>query len=252
MRCNHASDREREYVENAIRGGLSALGFSDHAPYVFEGEYYSSFRMKPRELDDYVYTISRLKREYAGDIEIFIGLEAEYYPRFFDKFIELIRPYPIEYLLLGQHFMQNELDGEPVGVYSADERKLRDYVSQVSEGLSSGAFTYFAHPDMFNFAGDERVYAREMRTLLENAKRADVPLEINLLGIRARREYPRESFWRIAGEVGNQVVFGSDAHAAADVCDQASYKIAMGMVNKYNLRYIDAPVFKRPCGEASE
>ena len=34
-RCNHAIGEDREYVENAIQGGLETLGFADHAPYVF-------------------------------------------------------------------------------------------------------------------------------------------------------------------------------------------------------------------------
>ena len=64
FRCNHATGTEREYIENAIRGGMRVYGFSDHSPYVFEGDYYSGFRMKPDMLDGYVKTISALRDEY--------------------------------------------------------------------------------------------------------------------------------------------------------------------------------------------
>ena len=40
-RSHHASGTEREYIENAIAGGLTRFGFSDHAPYVFRDGYYS-------------------------------------------------------------------------------------------------------------------------------------------------------------------------------------------------------------------
>ena len=43
-RCNHAWGSETEYVECALQEGLTVLGFSDHSPYVFPGEYYSHFR----------------------------------------------------------------------------------------------------------------------------------------------------------------------------------------------------------------
>ena len=49
-RCNHATGTEREYVENAVKHGMTVLGFSDHSPYVFEGDYYSGFRMKPDQI----------------------------------------------------------------------------------------------------------------------------------------------------------------------------------------------------------
>ena len=56
-RCHHATGTEREYVEEAIKKGLKRFGFSDHSPYVFEGDYYSTFRMRPDQLEDYVKTV---------------------------------------------------------------------------------------------------------------------------------------------------------------------------------------------------
>ena len=89
VRCNHASGTEREYVENAIKCGMEILGFSDHTPYfAMPREHYSSFRMKPELADDYFQTLEDLKKEYKDDITIYSGVEAEYYPAFFDDLIE--------------------------------------------------------------------------------------------------------------------------------------------------------------------
>ena len=38
-RCQHAKGTDREYVEMAIEAGYDVLGFSDHAPYLFEHGY---------------------------------------------------------------------------------------------------------------------------------------------------------------------------------------------------------------------
>ena len=38
-RCRHASGREEEYIQQAISSGLKVLGFSDHTPYPFQGDY---------------------------------------------------------------------------------------------------------------------------------------------------------------------------------------------------------------------
>ena len=109
-RCNHAGGTDREYVESAIRAGVKVLGFSDHSPYWFPNGYYSTHRMKPDEIEGYVNSVLSLKEEYKNDIKIHLGFEAEYYPLYFDKMLELIKPYPYEYLILGQHFLRNELD----------------------------------------------------------------------------------------------------------------------------------------------
>ena len=83
-RCNHADGREERYVQRALEGGLEELGFSDHSPYFFdEPGYYSSFRMRPEDLEGYVDTILNLREAYKGRIQIKLGLETEYYPKQF-------------------------------------------------------------------------------------------------------------------------------------------------------------------------
>ena len=44
-RCMHAEGTEREYIEQALARRVQTLGFSDHAPQVFDGGYVSGFRM---------------------------------------------------------------------------------------------------------------------------------------------------------------------------------------------------------------
>ena len=83
FRNHHAVGTEREYIEAAIAGGYQTLGFSEHAPYRFPDGYISYFHMFPEDLENYIQTLLALKAEYAGRIEILIGYEAEFYPRFF-------------------------------------------------------------------------------------------------------------------------------------------------------------------------
>ena len=90
-RCGHAQGSEQEYVDAALSSGLKLLGFSDHTPYPFPDGYRSTFRMLPEELPDYVATVNGLKEKYAGQLEIHLGVEAEYYPKYFDGLLELLR-----------------------------------------------------------------------------------------------------------------------------------------------------------------
>lgn len=217
-RCHHATGEDREYVENAIQAGIQVLGFSDHCPQFFKKDnYYSFFRMKPEEVDDYVQSVLSLKKEYEKDIKIHLGFETEYYPQCFDSLLRFIKPYGFDYMILGQHFIGNEYD--EVKYYDrSGERGLKflnQYVSQVKEGIATGAFTYVAHPDIFDYNGSKKFYEaydNKARELCRFAKEHDVPLEYNMLGYLNGRSYPSQRFWKIVAETGNKVVIGYDAH----------------------------------------
>ncbi len=216
FRCHHAQGEDRAYVEAAIKADYDAIGFSDHAPMLFpaESEYISHFRMLPSDYEGYVNSVLELKREYASDIRIYLGLEAEYYPALFDESLRFYCQYPIDYLIQGQHFVGNEYD--PGSLYPSrpftDTALLRRHVKQTLEGLATGAFTYVAHPDLANFIGDKDLYRFEVEKLCEGAKKYGVPLELNFLGFYEGRNYPNRLFWEIARNVGCDVVIGLDAH----------------------------------------
>ena len=238
-RCNHAQGTDREYVEAAIRAGVKVLGFSDHSPYWFPTGYYSTHRMKPDEIEDYVNSVLALKEEYKNDIKIHLGFEAEYYPLYFDKMLEMIAPYPYEYLILGQHFLENEKAHSHVVKPGLGYDALSTYVNECIAGLATGKFFYFAHPDVLNFGGSPEVYRSEMLRLCRAAKKMNVPLEINLLGIREKRAYPRMDFWKIAAEVGNDVIFGSDSHTPDATALAEDIKAGMEIVNACKLHLIE-------------
>lgn len=233
-RCHHAEGNESEYVENAIRGGLKILGFADHTPYpIYKPR---PFRMTQEELPDYVETLRTLAEQHRDQIEIYIGMEVEYYPDYFPAHLDLLRDKGVQYMILGQHFLGNEVGEHYCSIKTEDPRLLERYVEQSTVALQTGLFTYFAHPDVIHFVGSSDIYAQQMRRLCESAKATDTPLELNLLGIRLGRYYPDERFWAIAGEVGNAVVLGSDAHKPEDVCDPSSEEKAQELVRKYSLR----------------
>ena len=125
-----------------------------------------------------------------------IGYEAEYYPRFFDDLLARITQYPVDYLLLGQHYIHNEIDGVYVYEPTDDPEILKVYVNQCIAGLDTGLYTYLAHPDLIQFTGSESIYRREMERLCLAAKERNIPLELNLLGLRANRAYPSARFFQ--------------------------------------------------------
>ncbi len=237
-RCGHARGEDRRYVEEAIAAGITTLGFSDHAPMPFPTGHRSGHRVQMDMAEDYFTAISDLKREYARDISIHIGVEAEYYPQTFDLFWDYIRQFPLEYMILGQHFIGREEDGLYSGVASPSEEKLKQFTDNVIGAIQTGKFLYIAHPDILNYTGDEAAYRREMTRLCKAAKNAGMPLEINRLGYFEHRIYPSDRFFQIAGQVGNDAIIGSDAHAPEVFQDKASIEGCANIAHRHGMRLL--------------
>ncbi len=250
-RCNHADGREERYVLRAMEGGFTELGFSDHTPYFFdEPGYYSSFRMRPEQLEDYVATLLELRKSYSDRIKLFIGLETEYYPRLFPRLLEFLGQFPLDYLILGQHALYNETEGIFSPRPTSDQRLLDQYRGQSLEALESGLFSYFAHPDLFCFTGDPKAYERHVRIICRRVMELGLPLEFNLLGYSEGKHYPDPVFWRIVGEEGCQVVLGSDAHRPADTWNPTLIARAEALLSGFGITPVDTvslrPLHPRP------
>ena len=239
-RCNHAEGAERDYIERALEAKFRELGFSDHSPYLFDVPgYYSRFRMKPEQLEDYANTLLALREEYRDRIRLFIGLEMEYYPRLFSRTLDFLRQYPLDYLILGQHAIYNETEGIFSPRPTDDEKLLDQYRGQTLEALETGLFSYFAHPDLFCFTGDPKAYERHVRTICRRARELGIPLEFNLLGFQEEKHYPDPRFWRVAGEEGCSVVLGSDAHEPAAVWNPALIARAEALLSAYGITPVE-------------
>lgn len=236
--CGHAEGTMREYVETAIGAGTKILGFSDHVPMIkFPRKglrrYKSDFRVPLRQLPFYIESLLKLREEYASDIKILIGFEAEYYPEMFKPMLELLSAYPYDYLIQGQHFLENEYDDRKrTADPSDDSARLKRYVDQVIEGMKTGVFSYLAHPDVFNFTGNDDVFKAEMSRICKASNELNIPLEYNLLGHRDHRHYPSEKFFRIVGEYGCPVILGCDAHEPEALANLKQEDEALAILKK--------------------
>ncbi|MBE6694387.1 MAG: PHP domain-containing protein [Ruminococcaceae bacterium] len=241
-RCNHATGEDREYVEAAIAAGFKTLGFSDHSPYFYSEhpDYVAGYKMRPEEAAGYFDSVRALREEYKNDIDIHLGVEMEYYPKDFDKTYDFVLSLGCEYFILGQHFLTDEVieRRRPSSFGTDDVERMETYIRVCTEAMQTGKFIYMAHPDVLHFVGDADYYADAARRLCEAAKACGMPIELNLLGIREGRYYPNPAFWRVAGEVGGDVIIGVDAHTPDSFLDSAQYKKANEYVEKFGLNVI--------------
>ncbi len=242
-RCGHACGTDREYIEEAVAGGIKVLGFSDHCPWVFDDGYVSGTRMSPAELDGYFYSLTSLKREYSSDIDIYIGFESEYIPELMEAQDKLLADYPLDYMILGEHFTQREPYSPYTGYPSGSAAELERYVDLIIEGMDSGRYFYTAHPDLFNFTGSEEVLDRQYRRLCRYFKEKGLPAEINLLGLCGGRHYPSGRFFDIAAETGLKAVIGCDAHSPDVLSDRGKISACVDFAEKHGIEIMDGSEF---------
>lgn len=241
-RCRHANGLDEEYIQKAIAEGLTTLGFSDHAPYIYPQGYESYYKMTPDGAGEYFSSLKALAKKYADKIEIRIGYEAEYYPELWDKTFDFWKSENSpEFLILGQHYVNEEYAEDAVHSAKGTDKPemLTRYVNLVCEAIKMRCFTYVAHPDVITFRGDRDLYRTEMKRLIKTACEYDTPLEINLLGIHEGRHYPSEEFWRLASEYSPKVILGCDAHSPERVAVKEEIDAALRFADKYKLNVLD-------------
>lgn len=235
MRCQHAKGEDKEYIEAALQAGMKILGFSDHCPWPFPDDYISHIRMHPDDLDDYFHSLESLRKEYEKDITIYIGFEAEYDPSLNEAQEKLLADYPVDYMILGQHFLGTESDSLYTGSPTNEEAVLKKYVDFAIEGMRTGKYLYIAHPDVIHYIGPDDIYEKHMLRLCSYLKENNIPIELNILGMWEHRHYTSQRFLRIAQKAGNTAIIGMDAHAPEQLLNQTVVEQAMTLCQKFGL-----------------
>ena len=187
-----------DYVRSAIEKGFTAIGFSSHAPVLFE----TYWTMKPELLNDYIETILHLKEKYKGRIQIYAGLETDYYPNSPDY-----RGMPgLDYTIGAIHFIYSKtndrymaLDGTPEEfietldtIFGGDvEAMVTAYYALFTEMIRKRPPDIAGHIDILkkNNAGDRfspeksQWYRAAVETALNEIKKQEVIVEVNTGGI---------------------------------------------------------------------
>ena len=229
------SNKPEEYVRTAIASGMRALGFSCHAPLPFPQDWV----LTKENLPVYIREVSGLKRQYADQIEIYLGLEVDYIPELAGPQSQSMRSLRLDYTIGSVHFVGGEendihlaVDGPPEEYleaiqegYGGDVKRLvRDYYRLVREMVAEQTPDIVGHLDVIkknNPGGryfDERDawYRDEIMMTLESLAASGAILEMNTGGLaRKRTDAPYPSPWIVseARRYGIPMNVNSDAHS---------------------------------------
>lgn len=243
-RCHHAIGTDEEFVLTSIKNGFEKIGFSDHSCWKYSSDFVSHMRMELKDFPEYKKSIQTLKEKYKGQVDILLGLEAEYFPEMQNWLLQFCVDEEIDYLIFGNHYYKND----ELHIYfgNVDPKYVQAYFDMCVEGLKTGMYSYLAHPELI-MRNPYLEWNKEIETqftrVCKVCKDMDIPLEYNVLGMQMNRKlgyisYPHPKFWQLAAKMGCKAIIGMDAHRMSDL-DQKLYEEAYENLQFYGIEIVD-------------
>ena len=240
-----------EMAAAAYKSGITSLGFSSHAFTPHD----TSYCMKLEEYESYRREILRVKELYSGKLDIFVGLEQDYFS---------VKPtIETDYIIGSVHYVKKNGEYIPVDetkghIESAVRRLyggdiyafLEDYYGLVCDIYDKTHCDIVGHIDLCEkFNGDGKLFDRTneryvcvSRTAVDKLIARGCIFEINT-GAMSRGytdfPYPQENLLRYIAKRGGRIILSSDSHSVDTVnykldsmCDTA---LAAGFDRRYEL-----------------
>jgi histidinol-phosphatase (PHP family) len=238
--CRHGSGEIEDYILEAIKYNLDLFAITEHVP--LESKNNTHFSMHLNEIAAFTLELDEMILKYKGKIKIYKGLECEYYPRRFDFFLELQSTYNYAFLILGNHFREDEKTSY---FEKSSPELLLEYSNGLVDGMRTGLFSYIAHPDMpiVAYKKFDKYFEKLSHGIFQASEETNTPLEINATGLRYKRGYPVKKFWEISKQYNIDVLINSDSHKPEEVWD-ASMDAAYEFADELSLNVVDFFKFK--------
>ncbi|MHA6534659.1 histidinol-phosphatase [Paenibacillus sp. BAC0078] len=237
FRCGHADGTIRDYIEAGIAAGLDAIGISDHSPYFGSPseQAFPHIAMAKSELARYVDEVLSLQKEYAGKIDVLLGIESDYFPEHAELYRKTLSAYPFDYIIGSVHSVGgvsifNKRRWKGLGPQEKLASKV-EYYRLITESARSGMFQILGHIDAMkgNYPQFSEISApAEIDECLRVIAECGVAIEINTSGSTKLSGgwYPSDDILERALHYGVEVTFGSDAHLTSRVADQHEAVVA--------------------------
>lgn len=228
FRCGHAGGQSRDFVLRGIERGLTEIGFTDHIPLYFlpESERDPKLAMREDQLDGYVREVEALREEFAGQIVVRLGLEADYAEGREDELSRWLSRADWDLVLGSVHWVAggwiDHPDSSPRRFASEGIEPLYDeYYRLLARAARTGLFDVLTHFDLPKKFGHrpEKPRTESERGAIAAAQEAGCAVEISSAGLRkpVAEAYPEPRLLREIVAAGIPVTFSSDAHAPAEV-----------------------------------
>ena len=217
--CKHAWGEPEEYAAQGLRAGLKGIIFTCHCP--MPNGFWPTVRMDESEFDTYVEMVNRTTEKFKGKLDVWLGLESEYYPGY-EKYIEeLHQRADFHYILGSVHWQAKEYLAKFEN--GTIEGFRRTYFNHLADSAESGLYDCLGHPDLVkNYHPDSwcfPILKDHVAKCLDRIAVTGIVMELTVLAPNAERvsRNPGNEFLGMMAERKIPIVVGSDAHRAQRV-----------------------------------
>lgn len=229
-RCGHAVGTIRDYVEAGVERGLAVIGISDHTPYFASSKDHEQpkIAMPKSEFEVYVKEVLALKEEYAGRIDVLLGIESDFFPEHAAVYRSVLEQYPFDYIIGSVH------QSGGVSIFNkrrwkglSEKQKIEQkelYYNLIEQSARSGMFQILGHIDAMRgfYPAFTDIQTDAVDKTLKTISEYHIAIEINTSGKTkdCGGWYPVHAILERALHFGVKVTFGSDAHHPDRVGDE--------------------------------
>jgi histidinol-phosphatase (PHP family) len=239
-----------QYVEQALARGLSEVGFTEHLYRCVEStpvlerfweyepkqdlaEQTAAFIEEDRTLSLERYVSAVVDAKDRG-LPVRLGLEVDFFPETIDAVLDLLAPYPWDFLIGAVHWIGGWSVDHAGAAYEFARRGVRrayeDYFALEQQLAASGAVDVLAHADVVKVHGDslDRPPLDLYERVVEAAATSGTAVEVSSAGIYKPigEMYPALVFLELFHRAGVPITLASDAHEPRYCGRDASVLIA--------------------------
>ena len=236
----------RDDVETMCRmaheKGLTAIGFSAHAPVAAKTGLQTDWHLPDEQLQPYINEVQAARRRWEGKLTVLLGFELDYIKGLRSALDPDIRALELDYIIGSVHYVtppEGEpftVDGPPEtveqGIQSGfrgdGEAFMQAYWDAVAEMIALGGFDILGHADIIRkhngknrwFSMESAAYHQRLAEIAEALGRAGLAAEVNTGGLTRKYindTYPAPPFLRLLRERKVPLLITADAHCAHDL-----------------------------------
>jgi histidinol-phosphatase (PHP family) len=247
--CDGKSSME-DMCRSALEKGMTIIGFSSHAPVPVQSEW----AMKFEDVLAYRSEIERCQAIFAGQLLVYAGLEADYFPPYTLSFSEWKRILNLDYIIGAVHLVKGKndqfwfLDG-PVenyetglqNAFSGDiQEAVSTYFNQIRQMVQTQQPDVVAHLDkvvMNNkgrfFSESEMWYQKEVAKTLDVIQLRGTIVEVNTRGIYRKKWndfFPSKDIIKACIKRNIPLTISPDAHHRDEA--DAGFQDALGCIRE--------------------
>lgn len=227
--CKHARGPLSAYAERAEQKGLRGITFTCHSP--MPAGWDSALRMSLPQLPQYVDMVERTRDEFAGRVDVHLGLESDYFPGLEGWIADIHSRADFSYILGSVHALTKEfkaryLDGSTRLEYE------KSYFENLANAAETGLYDCLSHPDIVKIAHPKQYDVADhrdtIRRVLDRIAATGIAMELNTSGLN--KSFPEMNpGMEMLSEMalrGIPAVIGSDSHDAHRVCAEFEQALA--------------------------